>query len=119
VTSYDHHVYAIDTTTGAEVWRFNTGDIVYTSVATGNDGSIYVGSRNGVFYSLDPLTGTENWRFSTGSAIGSSAAIDINGHIYVGAADGFLYSLDNTAQGRGRQDRLRAKMGRKLKMLSA
>ena len=43
VGSYDKNLYAIDAMTGAEKWRFKTGNYVGSSPAVSN-GVVYVGS---------------------------------------------------------------------------
>ncbi len=49
----DGKVYAFNGTTGAQLWSFQTGGTVESSVAIGSDGTIYVGSLDGFIYALN------------------------------------------------------------------
>jgi outer membrane protein assembly factor BamB len=50
--SFDSHLYAVETETGREMWRFKTGFRVFSSpVAV--DGVIYFGSDDGHLYALE------------------------------------------------------------------
>jgi outer membrane protein assembly factor BamB len=51
VGSYDGNVYALNATTGANVWNFTTGASVYSSPAVAN-GVVYVGSYDGNVYAV-------------------------------------------------------------------
>ena len=46
VGSLDNHLYAVSPS-GIVLWRYNTGDQVFSSPTIGPDGTIYVGSRSG------------------------------------------------------------------------
>jgi outer membrane protein assembly factor BamB len=45
VGSYDGNIYALNATTGANVWNYTTGASVYSSPSVAN-GVVYVGSEN-------------------------------------------------------------------------
>jgi outer membrane protein assembly factor BamB len=100
VGSGDGRVYALDAGTGAETWRFQTGDVVHSSPAVEN-GTVFVGSWDSHLYALDEKTGRERWRFKTGEdqetfnqvGIQSSPAVS-GGIVYVGCRDGHLYAVD-------------------------
>ncbi len=100
VGSGDHNVYALDVTTGALKWKFETGDVVHASPAVAN-GTVFVGSWDSYFYALDAKTGALKWKFATGRdtviynqvGIASSAAV-VGNKVYFGCRDGFLYVLD-------------------------
>ncbi len=100
IGSGDHNVYALDARTGAERWRFATGDVVHASPAVAN-GLVYVGSWDRNFYALDAKTGKLRWKFLTGDdrkihnqiGIQSSASV-ANGMVYFGCRDSHLYALD-------------------------
>lgn len=58
------------------------------------DGTIYVGSRDGLFYAVN-ANGTLKWTFDTGSDIYcSTAGIGRDGAVYFVAGDHVLYALD-------------------------
>ncbi|MFM1652239.1 PQQ-binding-like beta-propeller repeat protein [Brevibacillus sp. B_LB10_24] len=76
-----------------ERWRFTTGDVVVSSAAIGQDGTIYVGSFDHNLYAVDKK-GKEKWRFETEDSIISSPAIGADGTIYVGSWDNRLYAVN-------------------------
>ena len=55
-------------------WSFKTGEGVDSSPAIGNDGTIYVGSRDKNLYAINP-NGSKKWAFKTGDAVDSSPGI--------------------------------------------
>jgi eukaryotic-like serine/threonine-protein kinase len=103
--SGDGHVYALDAATGAQKWRFRTGDVVHASPAVA-DGVVYVGSWDTYFYAIDAASGKEKWSFRTGddpkihNQIGIQAsALIANGTVYFGCRDSNFYALDaNTGE---------------------
>lgn len=98
--SGDGNVYALDAATGAEKWKFKTGDVVHASPAIA-DGMLFIGSWDSYFYALDAATGAVKWKFKTGEdpdihnqqGIQSSAAV-MDGVVYFGCRDAHLYALD-------------------------
>ena len=76
-----------------ETERRSYGEKIWSSPGIATDGTIYVGSDNGLLYALNP-DGTEKWMFTTDKPISSSPLIDANGTIYVGSHDGNLYALN-------------------------
>lgn len=97
VGSHDGYVYALSTISGAELWRFATGGIVFASPAVGNTQSGYtviVGSADNNVYALNASTGAELWNFPTNGDVTTSPVLTQGGMVYVGSSDGFLYALD-------------------------
>jgi outer membrane protein assembly factor BamB len=98
--SGDGNVYALNASTGALRWKFQTGDVVHASPALA-EGLLFIGSWDTYFYALDAATGAERWRFKTGddpaihnqTGIQSSGAV-ANGVVYFGCRDSKLYALD-------------------------
>ncbi len=82
-------------TPGTLKWTFiaNTYTDVDSSPAIGADGTIYVGSGNGMFYAVNP-DGTLKWSYQTGFEITSSPAVGDDGTIYVGSHDDNLYAFN-------------------------
>lgn len=62
--SSDHHVYAVNAKTGAEVWKARTGGRVVSSPAV-SDGRVYIESYDSHLYSLDAKSGEVRWKFKT------------------------------------------------------
>ncbi len=87
----DRHLYALDSQTGRELWKFETGGGVKAAIL---NNVVYFGSGDKNFYALDSQTGQEHWRFETGGPIISIPAI-ADGIIYFGSNDGHLYALDS------------------------
>jgi eukaryotic-like serine/threonine-protein kinase len=96
VSSYDGHVYALDTK-GRLAWSFpppqapRGGDFSYSSPAV-VDGVVFVGSLDGTLYGLNATTGEQVFRFTTGAAVTSSPRVQ-DGVVYFGSNDGNVYAL--------------------------
>ncbi|MCC5827241.1 PQQ-binding-like beta-propeller repeat protein [Alkalimonas sp.] len=113
--SLDGTFYAIDLTTGLELWRFNTlgeqrfagwGYLgiqadkpvrdpwdFFLSSALVHDGVVYFGSSDQHLYALDADTGKLRWAFQTGGMIHSAPALT-GDLVLIGSWDGALYALD-------------------------
>ncbi|MEY7850152.1 PQQ-binding-like beta-propeller repeat protein [Natrarchaeobius sp. A-rgal3] len=57
------------------------------------DGTIYLGSDDGVVYALDAWTAEREWLFETGDGVESTPLV-ADGTVYVGCTDDRLYALD-------------------------
>ena len=93
VASIDHHVYALDRSTGQEIWSVDLGGSVASTPLLAND-RLYVGSFNKSFFEIS-LDGailssyeTENWVWGT-------PAIDEYGIIYLADLSGYVHALDS------------------------
>src|SRR5712691_5367947 len=100
--SWDGYEYAINTTTGALIWKTYTGittdagcnpaTIGITSAAAVVNGVVYVGGGGQYFYALDASTGAVLWQVYTGdnSQTGAhynwSSPLIVNGYAYIGIA---------------------------------
>ncbi|MGF3555040.1 MAG: PQQ-binding-like beta-propeller repeat protein, partial [Thermoplasmatota archaeon] len=73
-------------------WRYQAGDVVYSSPAIGDDGTVYCGSHDCYLYALYPDNGTLKWRYGTGNWIRVSPCIGDDGTIYVVSLDNYLYA---------------------------
>jgi len=58
VGSHDGNLYAVDSRSGRELWRFATGDEVKSSPSIAGD-TVVFGSFDGNVYGLDAKTGSE------------------------------------------------------------
>ena len=97
--AYDGNIYALNSRDGTALWRFETGDPVVGALAL-RDGTLYVGSTDGLLYALDIASCTNVCpssdqvpSFDTGSSIWASPLLagDV---IYVPAMDGRLHALN-------------------------
>ncbi|HYA77790.1 MAG TPA: PQQ-binding-like beta-propeller repeat protein, partial [Verrucomicrobiae bacterium] len=76
------------------LWKYNTGNWVYSSPAVVG-GVVYVGSEDGSVYALNAANGEYIWKFTTGGSVDSCPAV-VNGVVYIGSWDGSVYALDAT-----------------------
>ncbi len=98
--SGDGNIYALDTKTGKEVWKFKTGLGVHSSPAV-YEGVLYCGSWDSNIYALNPETGGKIWEYNTGNdekqhlyeGVQSSPAI-VDGILYAGSRSARLVALD-------------------------
>jgi outer membrane protein assembly factor BamB len=104
----DGVLYALELSSGRELWRFETEGRIRSSPAVA-DGVVFVGSADGRVYAVDLLSGQERWRyepdgvslvsadfgFDRKSIISSPAVVD--GTVYVGSRDGWMYAIDQAS----------------------
>ena len=102
-------VFAIDASSGKELWRYQTGEAIACFIPYSREGSqvisspalsgntVYIGSADGTFYALDAQSGKEVWSYRLGVPITSSAAISGN-TVYVGTYDGSIYAFTRVAK---------------------
>jgi outer membrane protein assembly factor BamB len=101
LASMDHHVYAVDASTGELIWKSATlNGAMVGSPAYDPAGQVIVGTFGSEVVALDAETGTENWRYDTEGWVWSGGVI-LDDAIYLGDLDGFVYSLNLT---NGRQN---------------
>jgi len=100
--SSDHYVYALNTVTGKEIWRFEADDSIHAAPAL-SDGRLFIGTWGTRFYALDARTGVKLWDFQGGKDAdigilqGFSAAPTVDGDtVYIGSRDGFMRAFDVT-----------------------
>ncbi|HUD17188.1 MAG TPA: PQQ-binding-like beta-propeller repeat protein, partial [Acidimicrobiales bacterium] len=103
VGSWDGFEYAIDTATGAQIWKSpnlgittdpgcNPSSIGITSSADVLNGVVYVGGGGSYWYALDASTGTILWDVYTGNNTQAgahynwSSPLIYNGYAYIGIA---------------------------------
>jgi PQQ-dependent dehydrogenase (methanol/ethanol family) len=95
VTS-DQGVMAIDTRTGAQVWKYSlTRGSNSAGVVATRGGLVFAGAPEGQFIALDAKTGKSLWNFATGGAITASPiAYAVGGQEFVAIAAGnMIYSF--------------------------
>jgi outer membrane protein assembly factor BamB len=78
---------------GTEKWQWYNKDLESSSPALAEDGTLYIGLKDGKLYAINP-NGTVKWSFKGGSKIYSSPAIEDDGTIYIG-----VWSKGSTSQG--------------------
>ena len=93
-------LYALNVTTGTELWMFNTGGgsnaSIYSAPAVSN-GAVYFGTWEPYdkLYAVNATTGTLLWTYTTGGFIQSSPAV-VDGEIYFLSTDHYLYALNTS-----------------------
>ncbi len=101
VGSQDRNLYALNETTGALLWNYNTmerNDYVSSSPAVSN-GVVYIGGLKTKIHAVDAYSGDLLWKYTlpvrttTRGSISSSAAV-ADGIIYIGNMDGTVYAFD-------------------------
>lgn len=95
IGSSDHRVYALDASTGAQKWRFETKNKVWAGVATDGQDTLYVASLDHNVYALD-MSGSLKWSFKTQGAI-ASTPLYADGVLYFGSSDGNLYAVNGAS----------------------
>ncbi len=97
VGSENGNVYALNATSGAQLWNYTIGGQVRSSPAVVG-GVVYVGSfSSGVnaLYALNATSGAQLWNYTTGFYVESSPAV-VGGVVYGGSNDTKVYALDAT-----------------------
>jgi len=90
------HVYAVNATTGRQVWvQIVDGAVIGSPVLAANN-ALYVATYGGVLVSLNTSDGTILKKESTSSWIWSGPAQD-SANVYVGDANGMLYAFPLTS----------------------
>jgi len=88
----DGKVYALDTNTHKELWKFPTDDKIWSTPAIDGD-TLYVGSFDKKLYALNAADGKKKWEFVTEGAIISTPLV-YNNTIYFGSFDRNLYAVN-------------------------
>ena len=96
ITSFDHHIYAIDLTDGNLIWKFKSdGAIVSRPQIIGDD--LFFGTFGTTFYALNRKTGDEKWRFEDSSGWFWADSVIFNDMVLAPSLDGILYALDRNS----------------------
>lgn len=95
---YATYLFALDSKTGKEKWRFQTPSGQGIEAPVISDGMLYMGSnRDGSLRALDLNTGTEKWKFQINGTVLSLAVGD--GTVYVSnypsSSGTFVYAVDS------------------------
>jgi outer membrane protein assembly factor BamB len=93
---YVHHLYCLDSGTGALMWKFNPRSKIIAGPAY-HEGIVYVGTEDGKFYALDAATmeagGSGKWSFTVPRSIRGAPTI-VEGRVIFGSSDRKVYILD-------------------------
>ncbi|KLO24247.1 hypothetical protein X275_00755 [Marinitoga sp. 1197] len=75
-------------------WKFETGNVIFSSPAIGIDGTVFVGSVDNYLYAINP-NGSLKWKFEMGYYVTSSPTIGTEGTIFVGSGDYYIYAINS------------------------
>ena len=90
--SHDHHVYAINTSTGEEIWSYRTDGVVAGRPLL-FDGMVIAGSFDKKLYALDARDGSRLWDFE-GDNWFWAGAVTNGSTIFAPNMDGSIYALN-------------------------
>ncbi|MBN2101494.1 MAG: PQQ-binding-like beta-propeller repeat protein [Candidatus Aenigmarchaeota archaeon] len=86
--------YALDTESGKELWRFETGGCMGNATPSVYGGMILFGSYDSYIYCIEKETGKMLWRYKTGGKVVSGTAVTKE-RIIFGSRDGYVYCLNH------------------------
>lgn len=105
VATWHGTIFALNRTTGQELWSYSLNPNESQNVIDGVGGSmafaegkLYVGDYRGGILCIDAAKGRVVWRFATAAQV-IATPIVASGLVYVGSSDGYFYAL-NTQTGR-------------------
>ena len=78
---------------GEEVWRYPTSRPIVASPRIA-EGTVYIGSSEGVFRALDLPTGKLRWQYDGVSGFVETKPLIYDGKVIFGAWDQYLYALE-------------------------
>ena len=104
--SRDGSIHARNSTTGLQLWSYQTGSSVLSSPVVVN-GTVYVGSSDNYLYALNAKSGKQLWRYNaatgTATAVDVGTAVVVNGVVYGHASDdvnhSYLFALNAANNG--------------------
>ncbi len=98
--AYGPHVYQLNLTNGAEIWRYpakaDAKINFYAPPTLASAEELLVGSYHHVFYSLKPGSDLPNWSFTGAKDRFIAAALVVGDVVFAPNADGRLYALDRS-----------------------
>jgi outer membrane protein assembly factor BamB len=90
-----HTVYALDASTGHELWSQHAGRVVGMSPAVAG-GVVYIGSDKRDLYALRAINGRRLWSYTTGNGGVPFDPTVAGGAVYVGSGNS-VYAFDLAA----------------------
>ncbi|HYH11787.1 MAG TPA: PQQ-binding-like beta-propeller repeat protein [Thermomicrobiales bacterium] len=91
ITNREGFLYAVDASTGQQLWRVNMGKYVLRTTPTYLDGTLYVVAGFDTV-ALDAETGAERWRTTIRYA-GTASPTVAGDEVYVVSQEGWLYAF--------------------------
>ena len=91
IPSDDGSVYVLNSSTGASIEVFKTGEIRLYGLSVRN-GKVFIPAENGIVLSMDAHSGKIVWRQKLDGAVRNSISSD-SGTAYIGTSKGMVYAL--------------------------
>jgi outer membrane protein assembly factor BamB len=94
------YLIALDASTGAERWRYETTENLYSSPVLANE-MVFVTPFDNTLRAVDAATGHERWRFDLATGLGSGADDNQNGAFFPASAAvalGIVYAADDNGR---------------------
>lgn len=85
-------LYAIDTATQTERWRFEAGESLPNAPAVAG-GTVYIAGWGGSLYALDAASGQQRWQVRVAANV-DTAPVAIDGGVLLGDLGGVLHAFD-------------------------
>jgi outer membrane protein assembly factor BamB len=100
--AYNRHVYAVNTDTGTQLWRFppepDNRISFYAPPVLTDDNQLLVGGYNNILYSLNPQTGQVNWEFTESRNRFIASPLASSESIFAPDAENNMYALNISGQ---------------------
>ena len=94
VASMDHHLYAVDASSGSLKWKSDDlGGALVAPPTFDADGKLYIGTSDQQLIALDAQNGDTIWVYNTPGWIWSGASLE-NGILYFGDLEGNLFAVE-------------------------
>lgn len=88
------NLYALDASTGTQVWKYTAGGPILNSVAV-DSGRVFFGAMDGAVYAVDASNGSLIWKDQLSQFLGfSTAPVIADGKVMLGGRNGVFYALD-------------------------
>ena len=93
VGSQDHHLYALNGSTGKQIWSYETRRRVLVSSPAVAGSLVYVTDQSNTLYAINATSGLRQWKVGIGGSELSSPSV-VNGVLYLPTSTGSLYALN-------------------------
>jgi outer membrane protein assembly factor BamB len=91
IGSADGYLYALDATSGRQIWKFDAGSQIVSTPAI-HAGVVYFGTVGGDVISVNIKSSKERWRFTTRGPVTSSPFV-YEELVCIGSTDHKIYAL--------------------------
>ncbi len=96
-SSMDHYLYALNPSTGDQIWKTDLGGAVLGTPAISADGVLYVGTLSNEMLAVNASSGQILWRTPTTGGVWSGPVLQ-GKNLYFGDLSGTFYGMDTTGK---------------------